>query len=198
MLVTVILVKSFELGVFGCVYETVTGIMNRDAENRGGDPNHVDNRSSNRKEYNKLYYASRKDVVVSWAVTEKIRIANKKYYECRKEKKTRIFANGEGSSHSKLAINISEMDMLQMNTKASERTPLGTLNARRINNISPCVVSNNREFSKKMANFLSVSIASNKENISPYKEILGTHLTTSLQLCWYFYEFVTWMVMLNF
>ena len=164
--------------MFGCVYEiTVNGIMNGDDENRGGDPNHAENRSSKRKEYNKLYYASRKDVVVSRAVAEKRRIANKKYYEYQKEIKMRRLANGEGSSRSTLATNISEVDMLQ--TKASERTPLGTLNARRINNISPCVISNNREFSKNMANSLSVSIASNKENISTYEEILGRHLTTS-------------------
>ncbi|PWA45433.1 hypothetical protein CTI12_AA518020 [Artemisia annua] len=146
--------------------------MNGDDENRGGDLNHADNRSSKQKEYNKLYYASRKDVVVSRAVAEKRRIANKKYYERQKEIKIRRLANGEGSSHSTLATNISDVDMLQMNSKASERTLLGTLNARRINNISPSVISNSIEFRKNMAN--SSRIQMRRRNLLPlFDEVMN-------------------------
>lgn len=153
-------------------------MMNRNDENRGGDSNHVDNRSSKRKEYNRLYHASRKDVVVSRAVAEK-KIANRKYYECKKETKMIRLANGEGNSHSTLGTNISEVNMLQINTEASERTPLRTLDARQINNASPFLISNCTEFSKNMANSSRVPVASNKENISPYEEIIQMHLNTS-------------------
>ncbi|GJU76074.1 ATP-dependent DNA helicase PIF1-like protein [Tanacetum coccineum] len=98
-------------------------MMNDDDENGYGDPNHVDahvdSSASKRRQYNKQYYASRKDVVVSQSVAEKRKIANKKYYERQKEIKKRILANGEGSSHSILATNNTEVNMPEINIEAS-------------------------------------------------------------------------------
>ncbi|GKF05990.1 hypothetical protein Tco_0036658 [Tanacetum coccineum] len=154
-------------------------MMNDDDENGYGDPNHVDahvdSSASKRRQYNKQYYASRKDVVVSQLVAEKRKIENKKYYERQKIKK-RILANGEGSSHSILATNNTEVNMLEINIEASERTPLKTLDARRIHKASPYLISNNVQ---NMANSSGVTMASNKENISPYEEIVRNHSTTS-------------------
>ncbi|GJS62367.1 hypothetical protein Tco_0657151 [Tanacetum coccineum] len=155
-------------------------MMNDDDENGYGDPNHVDahvdSSASKRRQYNKQYYASRKDVVVSQSVAEKRKIANKKYYERQKEIKKRILANGEGSSHSILATNNTEVNMPEINIEASERTPLKTLDARRIHKASPYLIGNNVQ---NMANSSGVTMASNKENIFPYEEIVRNHSTTS-------------------
>ena len=103
----------------------------------GNDENENGNLSA-RQKYQKEYYAKRKaNGVVSPPNAENRKNSNK-YYEQRKEKRLRMFENGEGSSNSTTpSSNISQ---------PFERIPLRTMNTNTIlsANISPCQGSSTR------------------------------------------------------
>ena len=111
-------------------------MMSGNDENENCD---LSTRQKYKKEHNKQYYAKRKaNGVVSPPNAENRKNIDNKYYEQRKDKRMRIFANGEGSSNSMTpSSNISQ---------PFERIPLRSMNTNTMlsANISPCQGSSTR------------------------------------------------------